>query len=415
MRGDAQLLTAQGLSSEIPERPVVEIAPFKLGLIGVGGFGASHLETIRALEETGEVCLAAVADPFVENLAQQHARLTATGIRWHRDYYDLLRGEELDGIVISTPIPLHDEMLSEALRRTTAKILLEKPALPVIQQLDRQIAQDSARRVRVGFQMIHWPVIRSIKHLLAEGRAGKVRRITVSAGWPRGASYYGRAGWAGRMTWEGNPVFDGPATNAMAHLLHNVMFFAGEGERSFAVPRTVEAQLYRARQIESYDAAWIRADLGGVEFHAALAHCVKGSVPYRLRIDTDRGSLSLHQEGLRIAGDWELEPGPIDAPTDMIAMYRACFWNDPAGLPSLLEDCRGYTLLTSAAFLSSGGIHGVPESSVTRGGEYDDVKGLADYLRAFPDDPKPPGEAGFFWAAKSREVECGKIARVDLE
>ena len=57
------------------------------------------------------------------------------------------------------------------------------------------------------------------------------------------------------MSHRGEPILDGPATNTMAHLIHNAMFLASRPPGGYAVPVEIAAEFYRARPIESYDAA----------------------------------------------------------------------------------------------------------------------------------------------------------------
>ncbi len=152
---------------------------FKLGQIGVGGHGGAHLAAIENLRCDGRVALSAVADPFGDRMPEVREQLAACGTVWYADYREMLKSEsDLQGIVICTPIPLHEEMLRFCLDNSTARILLEKPAVPLIQQLDKAILHDRQRRVRVAFQSVHWPIFGSARVLLASQRIGRVLRIT---------------------------------------------------------------------------------------------------------------------------------------------------------------------------------------------------------------------------------------------
>ena len=151
-------------------------------------------------------------------------------------------------------------------------VILEKLPVPLLSQFESLIAADVDRRVRVGFQMIGSQCIRSLKEILADHRLGELMEIRAGACWPRLDDYYSRADWAGRMTVAGRAVFDGPATNALAHLVHNVMFLGGDGFSDFAMPVEVEAELYRARPIKSYDTACLRG------LFSSLAETTQGSL-----------------------------------------------------------------------------------------------------------------------------------------
>jgi hypothetical protein len=76
---------------------------------------------------------------------------------------------------------------------------------------------------------------------------------------PRGRDYYRRNGWAGRVTTDnGEHVYDSPLNNAAAHYLHNMLYVLGPTRETSAWPAEVQAELYRANEIESYDTAALR-------------------------------------------------------------------------------------------------------------------------------------------------------------
>ena len=390
-----------------------------IALIGVGGHGLVHLEAIAELERRGLARLRAVADPFAEQLADVKNRLTAQGTAWYLDYHEMLAGEQdLDAIVICTPIPLHEEMLAASLRASRARILLEKPALPTIQQLDRAIALEGAERVRVGFHMVNWPQLDAARELVASGRLGKLRRITVSAGWPRCASYYGRASWAAKMMLGESPVFDGPATNGLSHLLNNVCFLLSQPGTLLPEPDRVRARLARARRIESYDTCFMEAAFAEVEASFLLSHAVDRHVPFVIQVEGESSTLELLESapGLRcdlpgfVAPQYDESKGP---------MYErflgdACAF---ASMPCSLADTRAHTLLSNAALVSSGSITTIPDEEIDWP-ESDthpaSIRSLSAVIEQFPSDPSCLERAGFSWAAPGSWVDAKNLRRLDL-
>jgi hypothetical protein len=207
----------------------------------------------------------------------------------------------------------------------------------------------------------------------------------------------------------GRPVFDGPATNALAHLLHNALYFASPSRQGFASPRRVRGFLGRARRIESYDFAWIEADLGGVSLHAALAHCMDSVVPHTLHILTERGGIFF--EGNRVTASLEGVEFPAMTMEDShVDLYRALLRDDV--VPSTLEDVKGFTVLTNAA-LASGGIGDIPHQEVENGAVR--VDGLDRYLRAFCTHPRSPVEEGLSWARVGEWVNGAELPPLVLE
>ena len=387
--------------------------------IGVGGHGLVHLEAIAELERRGLARLRAVADPFVDQLADVKNRLTAQGTTWHLDYHEMLAGvQDLDAIVICTPIPLHEEMLKAVLKGSRARILLEKPALPTIQQLDEAIALEGAERVRVGFHMVSWPQLEAARELVASGRLGKLRRITVSAGWPRRAPYYNRASWAGKMILGQRSVFDGPATNGLSHLLNNVCFLLSQPGTLLPEPDRVRARLARARRIESYDTFFMEAAFGTVETSFLLSHAVDRHVPFVIRVEGESGSLEVLESvpGLRcdlpgfVAPEYNESKGP---------MYERFLADATAfsSMPCSLADVRAHTLLSNAALVSSGSIATIPEQEIDwpeSDAEPVSIRGLSSVIEQFPADPSCLDRAGFSWSAPGAWVDAKKLHRLDL-
>jgi hypothetical protein len=161
------------------------------------------------------------------------------------------------------------------------------------------------------------------------------------------------------MVFDGKPVFDGPATNALSHWLHNIMYLAAKRGDEFDRPTVIEAELYRARAIESYDTICLRGRLeSGVDFHFAVTHAAEKSLPCRL----------------------ELTVVPCSDPfLENWRQFVRFARGEESRAATHLEDARGYVLATNAALMSSGGIHDrCWQQSQTRAGCADDGEGGAE-------------------------------------
>jgi predicted dehydrogenase len=343
--------------------------PVRFGLIGVGGVGAYHRAAIESHEAAGAARLVAVADPWAGRLAAQKTELESRGVRWHMDYRDMLRNEaDLDAAVIATPIPFHYDMAMACIARGL-KVYLEKPPVPLIQQFEALLAADTAQSVSVGFQFIGSRCTQLLKGLVAEDRLGQVTEIRAGGCWPRLDNYYARANWAGRMFLDGAPVFDGPATNALAHVIHNIMYFAGEGRDEFAVPVEVEGELYRARPIESYDTACLRGRFAaGLEFSVAVTHATETPLPFRIEVRGTKGWARLSQDGATLESSAGVSCDHPQTTQELLEINYANFIGVVQGrrdrFSTRLADTRGYVSATNAMLLSSGGIHGIDSASI---------------------------------------------------
>ncbi len=391
----------------------------RFGLIGAGGIGAWHRAAIEAQEAAGAAQLVAVADPWAARLATQKAELEARGVRWHLDYREMLRLEpDLDAVVIATPIPFHFEMAMACIARGLF-VNLEKPPVPLIDQLEELIAADRNARVSVGFQYIGSHCTRLLKELITGGKLGRLTAIRAGGCWPRMDKYYSRATWAGRMMLDGAPVFDGPATNALAHVINGIMYFAGEGRDEFAIPIEVTGELYRARRIESYDTASLQGRFAsGVEFSAAMTHATESALPFRIDAHGTKGWARLSNDGARFetsTGDSCDHPETTQQLIDInYAAFLDVINGRRARFPTRLIDVRGYVGATNAMLLSSGGIHDIAPAYIERymadGDGGFDVLELRDAVEDTISTGRLFSEQGRPWAkAKS------KLVRLPLE
>jgi len=341
----------------------------RIGLIGVGGFGATHLAQLEPLEKEGVLRLVAVSDFRSPKLSATADALQQRGIRWHEHYASMLAEEDLEAVIISTPIPLHKEMTLAALR-AGLHVYLEKPPVPLLQDLRELIAADDRGRVAVGFTGVTCPILEEAKSAVLQGRIGRLKQLRLAGLWPRRDSYYQRSSWAGKLQLEGTPVLDGPATNAMSHYLHALAFLAGDTFAEYGRPSRVTGELYRARPIESYDLACLGGKFeNGVEFTAALGHPSSQYHDVTFRLIGTEGMVELVFGSHDVSTSLEAKTFPSDALLlrtllDFTASIRA-----HRKARSSLSDCVPYVQMTNAMVLSSGRIHDIPRACVSHAGE----------------------------------------------
>ena len=332
------------------------------GLIGTGGIGAYHRAAIETHAEAGLAKLVAVADPTIGE--DKIAEFRSKGIHWHADYREMLEQETLDAVVIATPIPFHLEMTKACLARGLF-VNLEKPPVPLLGQLEALISADPRNTVNVGFQMIGAASTQALKRLISEGLLGKILSIRAAGCWPRLDGYYGRARWAGKMSIDGAPIFDGPATNALAHVIHTIMYCAGETHDTFSVPSEVTGELYRARRIESYDTACLKGRFpSDIAFSLAVTHATENKFPFSIQVKGTLGSATLSEDGARLESSVGVSLDREESTQQLLDINYTEFLKvlsgERARFPSTLRDTRGYVETTNAILLSSGGIHDIP-------------------------------------------------------
>ncbi len=270
-----------------------------VGVLGIGGYGQQHLSTISTLQEAGICRLAAVADPLAARHAATVVALRSAGVEVYNDAELLLRRDDVQAVFIATPIHLHAPQTVMALQ-AGKHVYLEKPPCATLRELERMEAaqQQSGTLCAVGFQMQTHPALRFLKRQMVRGAIGQVRRVWSSVRWRRTDAYYNRSLWAGCFRVGGQPVFDGPATNALAHIVHAALFLAGARETEWAEVQRVRGALMRARPIESYDTAYLEAATAGdVQVQLAFTHASPVEEEIVLRCAGDEGVAELNWEG----------------------------------------------------------------------------------------------------------------------
>lgn len=245
----------------------------RTAIVGVSGYGRWHL--MMAIDQTllGRLKLvgATIINPESEVFVCQ--RLRQLGVPIFASFEQMIQqlAGQVDLCLLPTGIQYHAPMTIAALR-AGANVVVEKPLAATLQDIDAIRAEEkrTGRWVAVGFQDLYVPETHAIKRDLLAGRIGELRRITAVGQWPRSHGYYQRNNWAGRVRVDGAWVFDSPVNNALAHYLNLCLFWAGTTAEGSAQLVTVQAGLYRAQQIESFDTISLRLGTANgviIDFH----------------------------------------------------------------------------------------------------------------------------------------------------
>lgn len=267
-------------------------APLRVGVVGIHAFSRDHLKHLLALQQEGIVRLEAAVAHQREADEAWAKQLEEQGVRLVADLDALLALPGLELITLPVGIPLHVPFARRVLAAGKA-CFLEKPVAATLAEaavLERAQAA-SGKPLFIGYQDLFHPATWELKRRLRASALGRIRRITVSASWPRQASYYARNRWAGRMTLDGVPVRDSPANNACAHYLALALFLAGAAEGDAALPLSVSGGLWRGQAIESFDTCALRfATDAGIEVLYSISHIGETQWGPWIRIDGEKGS-----------------------------------------------------------------------------------------------------------------------------
>ena len=144
---------------------------FRIGLIGAGRMGRTHL---RALANSTTVAVTAVAEP----LAAGRAEAAAPGRTVFERVDQLLDAGGIDGVLIAAPTDRHVELVLQV-AAVGLPILCEKPcgvSSAGIRQVELAVEQH-----RIPFQVAYWrryvPALQALRQRMQQGELGDVHLV----------------------------------------------------------------------------------------------------------------------------------------------------------------------------------------------------------------------------------------------
>ncbi|HEX4658928.1 MAG TPA: Gfo/Idh/MocA family oxidoreductase [Streptosporangiaceae bacterium] len=147
---------------------------FRLGLIGAGRMGRTHL---RALAGSDRVAVTAIAE--VSPQARRTVAATGSAVALYPGVVELLDHAVVDGILITAPSDQHGQIIAEVAARGLP-ILCEKPCGVTTAQT--RAAVDTAAAAGAAFQVAYWrryvPMLRGLRDRIASGDLGFIHLVT---------------------------------------------------------------------------------------------------------------------------------------------------------------------------------------------------------------------------------------------
>lgn len=232
----------------------------KLLIQAIGGYGAGYVMTADNMEDEFEIVGA--IDPFAKDSPAFDEFEDKAVFDSLDEFY--AAGYSTDAIVISSPIQHHAKHFCDALEKGL-HVLCEKPlcatddeALKMLESAEKHSELVSL----IGFQWSFSPAILKAKQQIIDGVWGAPISLKAIVRWPRGYAYYARNDWAGKLKDSaGNFVGDSVLSNATAHYLHNPLFILGDYLSESAKPQKIQAETYKAFDIETFDTAFVSLDV----------------------------------------------------------------------------------------------------------------------------------------------------------
>jgi predicted dehydrogenase len=174
-----------GENADVKTRPKDE--KLKIALIGCGDRGKGLLEVMGQLEDEFEIV--AICDVLDFRLDETQKKFPAATWKIYKDYRSILDDQQIDAIVIATPLNTHFDIASAAW--TAGKhVYLEKTmtfTIPQALELVKMVKAKPAQILQVGHQYRYTPLYYKVKEMIDKGYLGKVTQIDCR--WDRNGSW----------------------------------------------------------------------------------------------------------------------------------------------------------------------------------------------------------------------------------
>lgn len=277
----------------------------RIGFIGVGGMGYTHLLCLQEIASKEDIFVSAIADKRKER--QEMAEKIFPDAQIYTDGIELLEKENLDTVFIIAPSYEHFSLMKKAMEKKLS-IFCEKPVCLSLKDCDALVAmeKDYTKPICIGQVVRHMPEYRFLKSCIESGKYGKLldlsfERLSGDVGW-------GYEDWFHDEKKSGSVILD-----LHIHDLDFMRFVLGEPLKAEVIHFTkfesgmVNHVLTKAKYSDLEvlsEASWYHSD--SYPFQANYrADFEKATIQYNSAIDKEHIFLCADgkQEKIRTAGD----------------------------------------------------------------------------------------------------------------
>lgn len=194
----------------------------RIGLVGLGLMGTAHAETLQKIGLCNLVA-ASDADGGRQKIAAE------MGIHFYKSHLEMIRQEDLQGVVIAAPNHLHAPIGVDCARKGL-HLFVEKPIAQSVDDANRLIEAAAECRVRmlVGHQRRFSSLVEKAREIVTGGELGRLVGVTVTWAVLKPESYY-----QGPFSWR-KEKGGGPILINLIHEIDNLRHICGEIEEVYA-------------------------------------------------------------------------------------------------------------------------------------------------------------------------------------
>ena len=198
----------------------------RVGMIGVGGRG---LELLNQVLKLRDIQLVAIADIYSRR--REEAKKSAPGIQTLDDHRRLLDMNDIDGVIVASPLHIHARHFMDTLA-AGKDLYAEKTMTWSIPEADQclEAAKKSDRVIQIGLQHESSGALADAKKWIKDGLVGKVTQVES---WMSRNTPHGRGQWV-------RPV----PSDCTSQNVNWAAFLNGRPERPFDPFKLINWRLY---------------------------------------------------------------------------------------------------------------------------------------------------------------------------
>ncbi|MGM7723822.1 Gfo/Idh/MocA family protein [Metabacillus sp. Hm71] len=173
----------------------------KVGVIGIGNMGRSHVQLLGKGKIKGAI-LTAICDSFQDQLESLVSDFQGD-VQIFSDEDEFLNKSGIDAVLISTPHYDHPRLAIKAFAKGL-HVLIEKPAGVHTKDVAEMnlAAKESGKVFGIMYNQRSNPIYQKLRELIQSGELGEIKRTNwIITDWYRSQSYYDSSEW--RATWRG--------------------------------------------------------------------------------------------------------------------------------------------------------------------------------------------------------------------
>ncbi len=276
----------------------------KVGLIGTGNIGKTHLIGIASLKEAGllDVEIVALCDTDKEALDSAAELFEVDTL--YEDYNDLVNDERVDVVYVCTPTNKHMDMVKAA-ARAKKHVFCEKPlaqSCPQARDL-MAVTQDEGVNAAVGLVLRYDQFLLFAKKLLEEHDFGKsmLAHIRDDQRYPVDYIYYSK--WRGEKTLAGGGTL-------IEHSIHDIdvlRWFFGDIESVYA-----KVNHFSGREVEDHASLMITHKSGTISTLDSIWHWVERPNERFIEFFFEKGYIGIRLESGKRCLEYHLQgEGPV--------------------------------------------------------------------------------------------------------